>query len=168
MSGCNADKQKTPYITITPNYMYRIITAIITMLALAVPLKAAPVTGGEKAISEGQLPAAARQTISAHFAGRKIALAKMETELFSKTYSVIFTNGEKIEFDGHGRWTEIKCKRTAVPATLIPPQITRYIRANYPECKILEIEKDDGETEVTLSNHIEVTFNRKYEAIDIE
>ena len=41
--------------------MYRIITAIITMLALAVPLKAAPVTGGEKAISEGQLPAAARR-----------------------------------------------------------------------------------------------------------
>lgn len=56
----------------------------------------------------------------------------------------------------------------AVPATLIPPQITRYIRANYPECKILEIEKDDGETEVTLSNHIEVTFNQRYEVIDIE
>lgn len=168
MSGCNADKQKTPYITITPNYMYRIITAIITMLALAVPLKAAPVTGGEKAISEGQLPAAARQTISAHFAGRKIALAKMETELFSKTYSVIFTNGEKIEFDGKGRWEEVKCKRSAVPASLVPAQIARYIKANYPDCRILEIERDDEEYEVKLSNYIEVTFDDKFNVIDID
>lgn len=148
--------------------MYRIITAMIAAVLLAAPLKAAPATGEEKAISESQLPAAARQTINAHFAGRKIALAKVEKELFSRSYSVIFTNGEKIEFDRYGRWTEIKCKRTAVPASLVPARIAQYIKANYPQCRILEIEKDDGETEVTLSNHIEVTFNERYEVIDIE
>ena len=141
---------------------------MLAALAMLLPNVARANTGDYKAIPVDRLPAVALQTIKAHMAGRKVAIAKVKSGLFSKEYTVIFTNGEKIEFDGHGRWTEIKCKRTAVPATLIPPQITRYIRANYPECKILEIEKDDGETEVTLSNHIEVSFNQRYEVIDIE
>lgn len=148
--------------------MHRIITIIIALLAVVIPSAASPAMGSEKAISPDKLPAAARQTISTHFSGRKVALAKVETELFSKSYSVIFTNGEKIEFDGHGRWTEIKCKRTAVPASLVPARIAQFVKENYPGCKILEIEKDDGEIEVTLSNHIEVTFNKRFEVIDIE
>lgn len=148
--------------------MNRIVTAVIVSLSMLSSMQAQAYTGNEKAISQSQLPAAARHTIKAHFPGRKVALAKMESELFSKTYSVIFTNGEKIEFDSSGNWTEVKCKRSAVPASLVPAKVSQYIRANYPDCKILEIEKDDGETEVTLSNYIEVTFNRHYEVTDIE
>lgn len=144
------------------------ITVIVTALMTAIPAGASTITGSEKAISPDRLPAAARHTISVHFPDRKVALAKMESELFSKSYSVIFTNGEKIEFDRNGRWTEIKCKRTHVPPSLVPDKIAAYVKSNYDGCKILEIEKDDGETEVTLSNHIEITFNDRLEVIDIE
>ena len=115
-----------------------------------------------------QLPTAARQTTSMHFPGRKVAPAKVESEFFSKSYSVIFTNGEKIEFDGNGNRTEIKCKRTAVPSSLIPAKTAVHVRENYNGCRILETEKDNGETEVTLSNRIEITFNGRMEVIDIE
>lgn len=147
--------------------MKRILETMLFALALLFASPASANTDGGKAISPGKLPQAALQTINTHLPGRKIAIAKVESELFSKSYTVIFTNGEKIEFDGRGRWTEVKCKRSAVPASLVPAQITQYIRANYPDCRILEIERDD-EYEVKLSNHVEVTFNKKFEVIDID
>lgn len=147
--------------------MKRILETMLFALALLFASPASANTDGGKAISPGKLPQAALQTINTHLPGRKIATAKVESELFSKSYTVIFTNGEKIEFDGRGRWTEVKCKRSAVPASLVPAQIAQYIRANYPDCRILEIERDD-EYEVKLSNHVEVTFNKKFEVIDID
>ena len=147
--------------------MKRILETMLFALALLFASPASANTDGGKAISPGKLPQAALQTINTHLPGRKIAIAKVESELFSKSYTVIFTNGEKIEFDGRGRWTEVKCKRSAVPASLVPTQIAQYIRANYPDCRILEIERDD-EYEVKLSNHVEVTFNKKFEVIDID
>ena len=147
--------------------MKRILETMLFALALLFASPASANTDGGKAISPGKLPQAALQTINTHLPGRKIAIAKVESELFSKSYTVIFTNGEKIEFDGRGRWTEVKCKRSAVPASLVPAQIAQYIRANYPDCRLLEIERDD-EYEVKLSNHVEVTFNKKFEVIDID
>ena len=147
--------------------MKRILETMLFALALLFASPASANTDGGKAISPGELPQAALQTINTRLLGRKIAIAKVESELFSKSYTVIFTNGEKIEFDGRGRWTEVKCKRSAVPASLVPAQIAQYIRANYPDCRILEIERDD-EYEVKLSNHVEVTFNKKFEVIDID
>ena len=147
--------------------MKRILETMLFALALLFASPASANTDGGKAISPGKLPQAVLQTINTHLPGRKIAIAKVESELFSKSYTVIFTNGEKIEFDGRGRWTEVKCKRSAVPASLVPAQIAQYIRANYPDCRILEIERDD-EYEVKLSNHVEVTFNKKFEVIDID
>lgn len=149
--------------------MKTILKLLFLAVALLMPAAAsADTNGGEKAISPSQLPAQARRTIAAHFPDRKIALAKMETELFGKSYSVILTHGEKIEFDGLGAWTEIKCKRSAVPAALVPQPIARYVRENYPDARIIEMEKDDDEIEVTLSNHLEVTFNEDFEVTDID
>ena len=148
--------------------MKTIVTSLLLAFATLMPAAASPTPGDDEAIPPQRLPKAALATIRAHMPGRKIAIAKMESSLFSKEYTVIFTNGEKIEFDGRGRWTEIKCKRSAVPASLVPAPIARYIRANYPRCRILEIERDDDEYEVTLSNYVEVTFNSDFEVIDID
>ena len=143
-------------------------TIIISLLALLAQTPASASTGDEKAIPADRLPKAALATVKAHFPGRKVALAKVETELFSKEYTVIFTNGEKIEFDGRGRWTEVKCKRSAVPSSLVPQAIPRYIRATYPDCRLLEIERDDDEYEGKLSNYDELTFDTDFNVIDID
>ncbi len=148
--------------------MKTFVISLILALASLLPATASPDMGDDKAISPSQLPKAALQTISTHLRGRKIAIAKMEGGLFSKSYTVIFTNGEKIEFNGRGHWTEIKCKRSAVPASLVPARIAVYIRENYPDCRILEIERDDDETEVKLSNYVEVTFDSDFNVTDID
>lgn len=147
--------------------MKTLLKSLFVAIAILISIPSAANTDGGKAISPSRLPKAATQTISSHLPGRKIAIAKVESGLFSKSYTVIFTNGEKIEFDGQGRWTEVKCKRSSVPASLVPAPIAQYVRTHYPNCRILEIERDD-EYEVKLSNYVEITFNKKFEVIDID
>ncbi len=123
----------------------------------------------DKPITVSQLPETAQQTLNKYFPDRKVSYAKVESGLVEKSYDVIFTNGEKLEFDRKGNWTEISCKRSAVPTGLVPTQIMQYVKENYSGERIVKIEKEDkGKYEVTLSNRFEIVFNKKYQVIDID
>ena len=88
--------------------------------------------------------------------------------MFGKSYEVVFTNGSKVEFDGKGEWKDVNCKYTQVPDEIIPQKIKEYIAANFAGAKILEIERDSRDYEVKLNNGLELTFNLKFELIDID
>ena len=122
----------------------------------------------DKPIQIGQLPTKAQTFITTYFKNHKVALAKMESGLFYKSYGVIFTTGEKLEFDKSGDWTEIQCKASEVPAQAIPAEIRSYVVSTYPDAKILEIERDSKEYEIKLSNGWEITFDSKFRVIDID
>ena len=122
----------------------------------------------EKPIQVSQLPAAAQELISRHFAGSKVAMAKVESGLASKSYEVVFADGAKLDFDGKGNWKEIDCKLAEVPEALVPAQIKNYVQANYPDAKVIKIEKDRKEYEVKLSNRMELKFDRNFRLIDID
>ncbi len=117
--------------------------------------------GTDKAIEVSQLPAAAQQILKAHFPGKKVALAKQETELFGKDYDVIFTDGSKIEFDKNGDWISIDCQLKAVPEKLIPEKILLKVRDLNPDVYVTEIERDRKGYEVELSNRTELLFNNQ-------
>lgn len=138
--------------------------ALLCLFTLSAALRA----DNDRPISVSQLPATAQQTIKKHFAGLKVALAKMESGIIETSYDVIFTNGTKVEFNRSGDWTEIKCKGTAVPAALVPAAISQYVKGNYPDALIVQIEKDRRKYEVDLSNGVEVTFNTRFQVIDID
>jgi len=148
--------------------MKKTILAIIIALISLVAFQANAVAGNDKPITVSQLPAAAQQIIKKHFRGKKVALAKQDTGIFDKSYEVVFTSGENIEFDRKGNWTEIDCKLSAVPAALVPVKIARYVKSNYPGAKILKIERDSKEYEVKLSNRMELTFNKSFHITDID
>ena len=97
--------------------------------------------------------------LSTYFKSSKVALAKQETDLFSKSYDVIFTTGEKVEFDKSGDWTEVSCKVNGVPSAIVPQGIKSYVQSNYPDARILSIERDRSNYEVKLSNRWEITFD---------
>lgn len=122
----------------------------------------------DKPISFSELPTPAQTLIQTHFQGLTIALTTVEGGVISKSYDVVFASGEKIEFDRKGNWTEISCKGSAVPTQLIPQAVLDYIERTYPGTNVIAIEKDQGETEVKLSNRLEITFNKKYQVIDID
>lgn len=122
----------------------------------------------EKPIQVSQLPKAAQQFIKQHFADRKVALAKAETGFVSKSYEVIFTDGDHIDFDNKGNWEEIDCKSSSVPTAVIPTQIIKYISENYPDTTVKKLEKGNREYEVKLSNRIELSFDLKFNLTDID
>lgn len=141
-----------------------------TLLALSLLLTIgiAASADNDKPIEQSQLPSTAQTTLKSYFSDRKVALAKVESDLLDKNYDVIFTNGDKVEFNSKGEWTEVQCKQSSVPSALVPSQISSYVKTNYPNMKIVEIERDSKEYEVKLSNGIELTFNKKYKLIDID
>ncbi|WP_455674516.1 PepSY-like domain-containing protein [Phocaeicola sp.] len=122
----------------------------------------------DKPIQVSQLPQQAQTFIKHYFPNVKVAMAKMETDLFDKSYDVIFTNGDKLEFDKKGAWTEVNCKFSSVPANVIPAQIQKYVATNYPDAKVLKIEKGKRDYEVKLSNGWEIKFDLKFNVIDID
>ena len=148
--------------------MKTIIKKTLMVLVCLVAFQTAAMADNDKPVNVNQLPATAQQVIKGSFAGKKVALAKVESGLIDKSYDVIFTTGEKIEFDRSGNWTEIDCKRSEVPATLVPTQIKNYVNTNYSGNKILKIEKDRNEYEINLSNGVEVKFNKNFMVIDID
>ena len=60
------------------------------------------------------------------------------------------------------------CRRSSVPAAIVPAQITKYVNDNYPDAKILQIERDKVDYELQLSNRLELTFDKKCNIIDID
>ena len=141
---------------------------IIAMLLCVFAFQAVVSADNDKPVQVGQLPTKAQTFLSSHFKGRKVALAKMESDLFYKSYDVIFTSGDKVEFGKSGDWTEVSCPHSEVPVQVIPAAIRNYLKTNYPDAKVLGIERDKNEYEVKLSNRLEIKFDSKFRVMDID
>lgn len=140
---------------------------MLTLLGVLL-LGTAAMADNDKPIKVSNLPVVARQVISKHFTNRKVALAKVESGILNKNYDVIFTNGDKVEFDKKGAWTEIDCKRTTVPTALVPAAIRAYVNGHYEGNRIVKIGREKRQYEVELSNGIELKFNDKFQVTDVD
>lgn len=122
----------------------------------------------DRPIAVDQLPQKAQQFIKQHFPKSKVALAKEEREFLDLRYEVVFANSVKIEFLKDGEWKEVDCKYSAVPAAIVPVKIAEYVAKNYEDVQIVKIDRDKREYEVDLSNGLELTFDTKFNLIDID
>ncbi len=141
---------------------------IILSLVVVIMAVSTAFADNDKPITVDQLPAAAKQFISSYFSGVKISYAKMETEIFGKNYEVVFVDGNKVEFDSKGEWTDVDCEFTQVPEAIVPQQIKNYVITNYEDVKIVEIDRDRYDYEVKLSNSLELKFDLKFNLIEID
>lgn len=148
--------------------MKKTIFLLLSLIVVCTNIKA----DDDKPIEFAQLPAASQQFIKKHFSDKAIALVKMESGLFEKSYEVIFTNGDKAEFDRQGEWKEVRCKYTEVPRSIIPNAIQQYVTQHYPGEKIIKIEKEKGSKkktyEIKLTNKLELSFDAQFRLTDID
>lgn len=115
------------------------------------------------------LPRQSREFLDKHFTGVAISHIKIEKNLIGvDSYDVILTDGSKIEFDKAGAWEEIKRPAGAVPASLLPAFIKKYVAEQYAGIDVLAIEKDAKEYEVKLQNGIELKFDLQGNLTDID
>lgn len=125
--------------------------------------------GNDKPIQVTELPKVAQQFIQNHFGNQSVAMAKMETDFMDKSYDVIFTNGDKVEFNKKGQWKNVDCKHTQVPQAIIPMNIQKYVAKNYPDAKILKIEVTDRKGyDIDLNNGFDIEFDKKFRVIEID
>ena len=124
--------------------------------------------GNDKPISVNALPAKAQTLLSQHFNGQKVMLATIEAGVVSRSYDVVLQNGTKLEFDKKGNLTEIDCKQGIVPVQLIPQAIKNYLKANYPRQTVKKLEIKKNEYEVELANGLDLTFNNRFQLVDMD
>ena len=122
----------------------------------------------DKPTTVAQMPQAAQQFISKYFSGKKVSLAKVDNGILDKSYDVIFTNGDKVEFDRKGNWTDVDCKYSVVPVGIVPTEIVKSVKSKYPDAKIIQIERDNRHYDVDLSNRWELKYNKQFKLVDIE
>lgn len=148
--------------------MKQLTTTFLLVCTMLLSMPAKAMAGSDKGIAFGQLPDAARRMVNTHFNNRKVAMVKMETELFSRSYEVLLTNGDKLEFDRHGDWTSIDCSATEVPVKLMPATLLNFIRESYDSERIRKIERDRKGYEVKLSNGLDIIFNKNMQFVGID
>ena len=140
--------------------MKQLITLTICLFIFSGIIKA----DNDKPVTIDELPQKAQEFLKQHFSKNTISYAQVEKEL----WGVVFTNGEKIEFDKNGEWKEIDCKFSAVPDTLVPQQIQDHIKKQFPQNKIIQIEKDSKGYEIKLNNKLELKYTPTFQLKEID
>ena len=135
-----------------------LITAIFTLLAVTV------FADNEKPIQKHQLPKVSQEFINKYFKDYEISFCTKDHD----SYDVKFTNGYEIEFNTKGEWKEVDCQKDAIPAAIIPVQVSKYVKQYYAKNYVTKINRDFNKFEVELNNglDLEIDKNGKLREID--
>lgn len=140
---------------------------IFALLAISVAFLSTA-KADDRPVTFEQLPAAAQAFISENYPADKISYATIDDDLIRPDYTVVLVSGVKIEFDNSGALEKISSKPDGVPAEIIPVQIREYVRHHYPDAAYVEYEIGRKSYEVTLSNRLELKFNRNFALVGID
>ena len=103
--------------------------------------------------------------VSNYFPQTEILNIKAEDD----EYEVKLRDGTEISFNLSFEWTHIDCEDgtvyNAVPAELVPAEITAYVNANFPNQQIEQIEKELFGWEIELNNGREIKFDTNFNVI---
>lgn len=122
----------------------------------------------DKPIAFEQTPAAAQQFTKTYFPKAKVLYAKVDQEVFDRTYDVMMADGTQLEFNKDGEWIEVDCRNLAVPTAIVPQQIKNWVAAQYPGQEIVSISRDKRGYDIKLSNLFEVDFDLNFQVIDMD
>jgi hypothetical protein len=117
--------------------------------------------------------------IDTHFSDVDIVYCSVEynTEHYHNVdeIEVKFANGTKVEFDKYSNLKSVECVgHSFVPVNILPKEIIKYVIDNYPNANVIgySINRNNRskiiDYEVDLSNHHDLTFNKKFKCVEIE
>lgn len=121
----------------------------------------------DKVISESELPAKTTTYLKSHFPNHPIVQASIDKYPSSHSYDVMLRDRISLEFDSEGAVTKIESK-VELPGSVIPKEITEYVRATYPDRTIVEWKLDNKHQEVELDNGLDLEFDMKGKFIRID
>ncbi|MDR0976894.1 MAG: PepSY-like domain-containing protein [Prevotellaceae bacterium] len=144
------------------NYFTAALVAALVLLSPSVSAQY------DKPITREQLPEKAQKFLSTYFADKQIAGVIQDDDLIFPDYDVYFNEGIEVSFHNDGDWDNVDGNRRAIPTGFILPAIVTHVTTTYPGVHITEIDKDFRKFDVTLSNGMELIFNRKGAILGID
>ncbi len=104
------------------------------------------------------LPKEGTEFVATHFKDQKIkTIFKVPFEKKHK-YEVTLENGTEIELDNNGKWQEVEGNNTPVPYGYLKPATVTYIKTNYGNRKVVEVENGPRFVFVKLDNGVKLQF----------
>lgn len=132
-------------------------TRIFLIIILALMVSTVCFADSNPIPAEG-LPHAAKSFIKKEFANAKILYAERDFD----GYLCRLDNEIDIEFNLKGVWTKMDGSvRTTLPVSVIPQNIYKYVKKNYPKAGITQIEKGRYGYKVELSSKYNLKFTRQ-------
>ncbi|WP_300255314.1 PepSY-like domain-containing protein [uncultured Alistipes sp.] len=129
----------------------------------------ASLADNDRPIALDKLPAAAQTFLKTHFADLTLAYAVEDPKFVGSEYEVTYTDRTEVEFRSNGEWSSVERRYAAVPASIVPAQISAYVaKSSFSNQYIKKVERDAYTWEIELSNGIEIKFDREFHVIDID
>lgn len=129
----------------------------------------ASLADNDRPIALDKLPAAAQTFLKTHFADLTLAYAVEDPKFVGSEYEVTYTDRTEVDFRSNGEWSSVERRYAAVPASVVPTQISDYVaKSSFPNQYIKKIERDAYTWEIELSNGIEIKFDKEFHVIDID
>ena len=136
------------------------VLALVMSICLPLTLMA----DNDQVITFDRLPASAQAMLKQNFSDKVPLVITADWD----DYKVMYTNGDKVEFDKKGNWRDIECKTSQVPADLVPAQIVANVNATVPGAVVTEIDRDRRGYSVKLSNGLELEFNTRFQIVELD
>ena len=149
-------------------YKIRLIMKHLLVMFAVAAMFSVTAKADDKPIAFEKLPVASQQFLNTNFPGVKILNVMQDDDLVRPDYYVRLAEGIKIDFSHCGALEKIECRKGAVPETLIPVQISGYVKSHYPGTEVVEYEVGRKGYELKLSNHLELKFNQGFHLIKID
>lgn len=137
----------------------------LTMISLAA--FAAALSADDRPMDFEKLPVSAKEYIQTNFPGEKTTMVTKDDDLIFADYTVMLSNGIKLEFEHSGALTQISSPN-GIPAELVPVSIRNYVQAHYPDAGYLDFEIGKRTYEVKLTNRMELKFNNNFHIIEVD
>ena len=139
----------------------------MTAALLFAGITASVADNNERPITLDKLPVAAQTFLKTHFADLTLAYAVEDPKLVGSEYEVIYTDRTEVDFRSNGEWSSVERKYAAVPASIVPVQISDYVaKSNFSNQIIKKIERNSYTWEIELWNGIEIEFDKDFRVID--
>lgn len=113
----------------------------------------------DRPVDKAQLPIVVKGFLTKHFPNVEVSYAKQDNDLFDRDYTVVLTNGDKVEFTSKGEWKEVDCEHNQVPEAIIPAAIRKHLNENHKGYSVIEIKKERRHYDVKLNNKLELEFS---------
>lgn len=112
----------------------------------------------DRIISVTDLPSNAQQFLQTHFPDVKTSRVEEDND----SYDVYLSNGYEVDFDKKGEWDNVDGNNKVLPESFLltlPSGIIEYVKANYSNNFIDEVDKEINGYEVGLNNNVDLLFN---------